>query len=301
MLDVQRFQPLPQPSRSSRHHPLVIERGRSRDVSPAAITRKASEERRKRAARILSIQVEVACAHNRATSPVASTSLVSSANKTTADSTSIQPPHASSSTSLPTGSYSSSEPSIPSAVPSSSSTTRDSRSLSPPCEVREEEEDDDEPGLPPPTLQDEMQEAYAACQAVCGPRLTASRFHRCPHIHRARILCLKTQGIEVTSDKDPRINAVRDEDFVFVPPGALTLDEETQAAFQAERARREKEALARQQHEREEAEKRRVQEARRREIAAARASQRLEFKAKKTRPTCTTTTSGPLPSVSNYF
>ena len=296
-----------QPTRSSHHHAPVIERGRSRDVSSAAIARKASEERRMRAraARILSVQP----VYNRATSPVAA---VSARLASSPDSTSIQPPpHAEpSSTSLPTCDY-----------PSPESSTCHSRSPSPPCEEQEEVNPvvnvHDKLGLLNPTLREEMQEAYTACQFACGSELTASRLHRCPHIHRARVLCLKTLGIEVTSDKDPRINAVRDEDFVFVPPEALVLDEETQAAFQAERARQEEEALAYQQHEREEAEKRRIEAEKRRIEAEKRRMQearrrlfahipkKLELREKKTRPTThittTPTTFEPLPTVSSWI
>jgi hypothetical protein len=68
-----------------------------------------------------------------------------------------------------------------------------------------------------------MQEAYAAEDML-----------------RARILYLKIKGIDVTSDDDPRINEVRDEDFVFVPGGELVLDEESLAALkEAERRDRE--------------------------------------------------------------
>ncbi|KAJ7610901.1 hypothetical protein FB45DRAFT_1066079 [Roridomyces roridus] len=45
-------------------------------------------------------------------------------------------------------------------------------------------------------------------------------------IHLARVLLLRLQGIEVTSDDDPRITAVRDEDFdaCFIPFGRLLDD-----------------------------------------------------------------------------
>lgn len=74
-------------------------------------------------------------------------------------------------------------------------------------------------------------------------------------LHRARVLYLKIQGIDVTSDDDPRIAEVRDEDFVFVPGGQLVLDDESIAALQAaerrEIARREKDGEARKWKERE--------------------------------------------------
>ena len=67
-----------------------------------------------------------------------------------------------------------------------------------------------------------MQEAYAAENMLL-----------------ARILYLKIQGIEVTSDDDPRIAQVKDEDFVFVPGGQLVLDDESMAALrEAERSQK---------------------------------------------------------------
>ncbi|CCM03762.1 uncharacterized protein FIBRA_05908 [Fibroporia radiculosa] len=68
----------------------------------------------------------------------------------------------------------------------------------------------DRPPSPPRTLKDQMQVAYAL-----------------DNIHLAKILYLKMHGIEVTGDDDPRIAAVKDEDFTssFVPPGGLSLEE----------------------------------------------------------------------------
>ncbi|KAJ7775119.1 hypothetical protein B0H16DRAFT_1684716 [Mycena metata] len=59
---------------------------------------------------------------------------------------------------------------------------------------------------PPPTLSDQVHIAYAD-----------------DDIHLAKVLLLRLQGIEVTSDNDPRIAAVRDEDFdaCFIPFGRL--------------------------------------------------------------------------------
>ncbi|TCD65464.1 hypothetical protein EIP91_002581, partial [Steccherinum ochraceum] len=69
----------------------------------------------------------------------------------------------------------------------------------------------DSPPSPPRTLQDQMQVAYAL-----------------DNMHLAKVLLLKLQGIEVTSDDDPRIAQVKDADFsdAFVPSGGLMLDEE---------------------------------------------------------------------------
>ncbi|KAJ7931564.1 hypothetical protein B0H13DRAFT_852298 [Mycena leptocephala] len=59
---------------------------------------------------------------------------------------------------------------------------------------------------PPRTLSDQVHIAYAD-----------------DDIHLAKVLLLRLQGIEVTSDSDPRIAAVRDEDFdaCFIPFGRL--------------------------------------------------------------------------------
>lgn len=67
------------------------------------------------------------------------------------------------------------------------------------------------PPSPPRTLKDRMQVAYAL-----------------DDMHLAKVLLLKLQGIDVTGDDDPRIAAVRDEDFTsaFVPPGGLRLEED---------------------------------------------------------------------------
>ncbi|CAK5272277.1 unnamed protein product [Mycena citricolor] len=63
------------------------------------------------------------------------------------------------------------------------------------------------PATPPPalTLCDQVHNAYAA-----------------DDFHLAKVLLLRLQGIEVTSDNDPRIAAVKDEDFdvCFLPYGA---------------------------------------------------------------------------------
>ena len=65
------------------------------------------------------------------------------------------------------------------------------------------------PASPPPSLEDQVHVAYAL-----------------DDIHLAKILLLRLKGIEVTSDDDPRIAAVQDEDFdfCFVPNGRLLDD-----------------------------------------------------------------------------
>jgi len=82
------------------------------------------------------------------------------------------------------------------------------------------------PPSPPRTLKDQMQVAYAL-----------------DNMHLAKILYLRLNGIEVTGDDDPRIEAVKDEDFSssFVPPGGLVLDEaDEQRCRESERRERER-------------------------------------------------------------
>ena len=70
------------------------------------------------------------------------------------------------------------------------------------------------PSSPPPSLEDQVHVAYAL-----------------DDIHLAKILLLRLKGIEVTSDDDPRIAAVQDEDFdfCFVPNGRLMDDRDEKA------------------------------------------------------------------------
>ncbi|KIJ22137.1 hypothetical protein PAXINDRAFT_124692 [Paxillus involutus ATCC 200175] len=70
---------------------------------------------------------------------------------------------------------------------------------------------------PPRSLEDQVQVAYAL-----------------DDIRLAKILLLKLKGIEVSSDTDPRIDEVRDEDFdmYFVPSGPLTLEDADKRALQ---------------------------------------------------------------------
>lgn len=83
----------------------------------------------------------------------------------------------------------------------------------------------DSPPSPPHTIEDQLHVAYAH-----------------DDIHLAKILLLKLQGIEVTSDDDPRIAAVQDEDFdvCFLPHGALLTEEEEQKAKDAQRMEQER-------------------------------------------------------------
>lgn len=83
----------------------------------------------------------------------------------------------------------------------------------------------DSPPSPPHTIEDQLHVAYAH-----------------DDIHLAKILLLKLKGIEVSSDDDPRIAAVQEEDFdmCFLPHGALLTEEEEQKAKEAQRLEHEK-------------------------------------------------------------
>ncbi|KAG1793859.1 uncharacterized protein HD556DRAFT_1237266 [Suillus plorans] len=80
----------------------------------------------------------------------------------------------------------------------------------------------DSPPSPPQSLEDQVQVAYAL-----------------DDIRLAKILLLKLKGIEVTSDNDPRIDEVQDEDFdmCFVPSGPLKLEEPELLVVQETRRR----------------------------------------------------------------
>ncbi|KAL0569533.1 hypothetical protein V5O48_012433, partial [Marasmius crinis-equi] len=103
--------------------------------------------------------------------------------------------------------------------------------------------------IPPPlTLEDQLHVAYAS-----------------DDIHLAKILLLKLKGIEVTSDSDPRIAAVRPEDFdeCFIPAGGFMSEEDEEVIKEMQRVERERlqvELEQRQRREREETERRRRRE-----------------------------------------
>ncbi|KAF4612090.1 hypothetical protein D9613_004100 [Agrocybe pediades] len=81
-----------------------------------------------------------------------------------------------------------------------------SASPSPPSSASMSPDYYDSPPSPPRSLEDQVHVAYAL-----------------DDIHLAKILLLRLKGIEVTSDDDPRIAAVQDEDFdfCFIPNGGL--------------------------------------------------------------------------------
>ncbi|KAK0208959.1 hypothetical protein DFS33DRAFT_1414740 [Desarmillaria ectypa] len=108
-------------------------------------------------------------------------------------------------------------------VPSASTSASDSMSSQPSSNDRDycDYFYCDSPPSPPHTIEDQLHVAYAH-----------------DDIHLAKILLLKLRGIEVTSDDDPRIAAVQDEDFdeCFLPNGMLLLtEEEEQTVKEAQR------------------------------------------------------------------
>ncbi|KAF8956079.1 hypothetical protein BDZ97DRAFT_221650 [Flammula alnicola] len=96
-----------------------------------------------------------------------------------------------------------------------------SSSPSPPSSASMSPDYYDSPPSPPRSLEDQVHVAYAL-----------------DDIHLAKILLLRLKGIEVTSDDDPRIAAVQDEDFdfCFVPNGRL-MDERDEKAMLEMQAR----------------------------------------------------------------
>lgn len=102
-----------------------------------------------------------------------------------------------------------------------------SESPSPPSSASMSPDYYDSPPSPPRSLEDQVHVAYAH-----------------DDIHLAKILLLRLKGIEVTSDDDPRIAEVRDEDFdfCFVPNGGLMLDDGNEK-WMMERQREERERL----------------------------------------------------------
>lgn len=79
----------------------------------------------------------------------------------------------------------------------------------------------DSPPSPPQSLVDQVHVAYAL-----------------DDIHLAKVLLLRLKGIKVTSDDDPRIAAVKDEDFdfCFVPHGRLMDDEDEKRLLERQKA-----------------------------------------------------------------
>ncbi|KAF9021760.1 hypothetical protein BDZ89DRAFT_1071182 [Hymenopellis radicata] len=206
----------------------MLARGRSRQISTAAEARKASEERLARRRRqVPSVVVNtnlppIPHAHARSNQVHCPSGL--SAQRYTQRSEIF----ASAAEDVPksnTTMWTAMHP--PSRMPSASSS---SSSLSSSFSMAGTDPDFDyfycdSPPSPPHTIEDQLHVAYAH-----------------DDIHLAKILLLKLKGIEVSSDDDPRIAAVQEEDFdmCFLPHGALLTDEEEQKAKEAQRLEHEK-------------------------------------------------------------
>lgn len=179
-------------------------RGRSRQISAAAKARVASQERRARLIDQLDQQVHFI--------PVISSSL-------------LLHPEMASPSSVPDAADtpSSSHPiAISSPAPLSDSPVQSCDSS---ASMSASADSYDSPPSPPSSLEDQVQVAYAM-----------------DDIRLAKTLLLKLKGVEITSDTDPRIDEVRDEDFdvYFVPSGPLTLeDADRQAMEETQRRQRE--------------------------------------------------------------
>lgn len=212
--------------------PLPMQRrGRSRQISPVALARQASEERRLLLCVEKQREAEIAIHTNFFVPP--QTPLLPQSEEADPSSTHSQDQRrdsdASSLVRSPSHSSNSKADTIKSADRSPSST----RSLSPtpsgslgstessaPSSISLDSYDS--PPSPPRSLEDQVQVAYAL-----------------DDIRLAKILLLKLKGIDVTSDNDPRIDEVRDEDFdmCFVPSGPLKLEEPELLVVQETRRR----------------------------------------------------------------
>ncbi|KDQ63050.1 hypothetical protein JAAARDRAFT_75619 [Jaapia argillacea MUCL 33604] len=214
-------------------------RGRSRDISPIAIARRASEDSLRRSSSYSSRpptlpqqsdypsrqpqpreQLNPALRIHHPLSPTTITTCAPSSSRDASDSSAST-------------SYSRSDSSTPTPpepiTPSSEYATSESDILSPiGCSAYYES-----PPSPPRSLEDQMQVAYAL-----------------DDMHLARVLLLKLKGIEVTSSDDPRIAQVRDEDFspVFAPEGVFALEEKDEKRLR-EGQKREKERWERRMRE----------------------------------------------------
>ncbi|EGO05261.1 hypothetical protein SERLA73DRAFT_157851 [Serpula lacrymans var. lacrymans S7.3] len=221
----------------TRPPPPMQRRGRSRQVSNVALARQASEERRQAALHELHRQARLLASTSRhllPSHPPPDSSLFLQAGNLDPpipalvlnDVLSPLPPPAPSipSDTTPTPTPVAPLPSrSPSPTPSASEGSSNSSSMSDCLSLSPDYYDS--PPSPPRSLQDQVQVAYAL-----------------DDIRLAKILLLKLKGVEITSDDDPRIDEVRDEDFdiCFVPAGPLVLEEADRKAVQ-EVQRRERE------------------------------------------------------------
>ncbi|OAX42668.1 hypothetical protein K503DRAFT_766542 [Rhizopogon vinicolor AM-OR11-026] len=199
--------------------PPMQRRGRSRQISPVALARQASEERRlhsyleKQREPVIPIHADFFAPPPMALllhlenadpplTPVVGQPLPSDASSlvvSPSESTGIQADSINSPNNSSTRSLSPTNPGLES-----------TESSAPPSVSTDSSDSYDSPPSPPQSLEDQVQVAYAL-----------------DDIRLAKILLLKLKGIDVTSDNDPRIDEVRDEDFdmYFVPSGPLKLEE----------------------------------------------------------------------------
>ncbi|KAF5385214.1 hypothetical protein D9615_001115 [Tricholomella constricta] len=189
-------------------------RGRSRQVSHAALARQASEERRR--TRVSNEKSDGAFQPSVSPPPPMHNVLVTAPVPAPA----FIPPSPPTSSLAPDYYDSPPPPSTPVFItppPPSSSSAPDYY---------------DSPPSPPRSLADQVHVAYAL-----------------EDMHLAKVLLLRLKGINVTSPDDPRIAAVKDEDFdfCFVPHGRL-MDEEDEKALK-ERQKMELERLEQRQRE----------------------------------------------------
>jgi len=210
------LRPNPAPTRGS---DVFHRRGRSRQVSNAALARQASEERR---------VVCIEAIHRRlfVTATTERNQLPRSAHDAH-NVSQVEPiPLAPSLKSFVDGHHLPHHNMIPIASPVPMKATyappfMRSDSPSPPSSASMSPDYYDSPPSPPRSLEDQVHVAYAL-----------------DDIHLAKILLLRLKGIEVTSDDDPRIAAVQDEDFdfCFVPNGRL-MDDRDEKTIQEMQAR----------------------------------------------------------------
>lgn len=201
--------------------PPMQRRGRSRQISPVALARQASEERR-----IHSYLEKQHQLHTDFFVPPPISLLLHSENVDPSPAPGVKtvdqslPTDASS---LVLGSLKSPNKSpspTRSSSPTNSASLHSLESSPPPSLSTDSSDSYDSPPSPPQSLEDQVQVAYAL-----------------DDIRLAKVLLLKLKGIEVTSDNDPRIDEVRDEDFdmYFIPSGPLKLEEPERRVVQETR------------------------------------------------------------------
>ncbi|KAF8665259.1 hypothetical protein AX16_000280 [Volvariella volvacea WC 439] len=201
-------------------------RGRSRQVSNVALARQASEERRTVITRCLFLR----CSSTAQSTTLQHSTFLLEEQRLVPPSTDDTSPETASFQESPAPSASTSRALSPQPSSSTSPLSFACGSELPPTPYPAHSGSCE--SLPPAqTLEDQVHEAYAM-----------------ENIHLAKKLLLRLKGVEVTSDDDPRIDAVRDEDFdfLFLPFGQLEdPDAERRIAVLQESARKLREEEAR--------------------------------------------------------